>query len=401
MARLAARERPRRARADRKPAGRSGAARRAGARARRRRRGRLATTDGALVAGCDLRAVRHRRGAPGARRAADLARHDRLRRRPPARRGAGRARARRSSPSSTAASSRCPIRALTFGPGNLQGLPPGIALACLSETILHALEGTRVDSASATRFRSTRRTWRWRSAGVTASGSRRGARDTSARRAARRDGGARMNRGRRRIQRPAGAARSRSSSRRTRRGPSWSRSSAGWSPVIALAASDAAARVVVSLEDGRVARVGGARGARDAGDHRRPRHAVRRPDVAARSERAVPVRGAAGRGRGGGLRPPRLHREPAMPALTLHAAPGRSRWSPPAAAPRSPASARWAWARSNGAWAGSGRCSRSSARRCCARRWRARSGASRRWSRAGPGCSRSCRAASGGAGRCC
>ena len=38
-----------------------------------------------------------------------------------------------------------PDLALTFGPGNLQGLPPGIALACLSETILHALEGTRVD----------------------------------------------------------------------------------------------------------------------------------------------------------------------------------------------------------------------------------------------------------------
>ena len=38
-----------------------------------------------------------------------------------------------------------PNPALTFGPGNLQGLPPGIALACLSETILHALEGTRVD----------------------------------------------------------------------------------------------------------------------------------------------------------------------------------------------------------------------------------------------------------------
>ena len=35
--------------------------------------------------------------------------------------------------------------ALTFGPGNLQGLPPGIALACLSETILHALEGTRTN----------------------------------------------------------------------------------------------------------------------------------------------------------------------------------------------------------------------------------------------------------------
>jgi len=38
-----------------------------------------------------------------------------------------------------------PDRLLTFGPGNLQGLPPGIALACLSETILHALEGTRAD----------------------------------------------------------------------------------------------------------------------------------------------------------------------------------------------------------------------------------------------------------------
>ena len=32
----------------------------------------------------------------------------------------------------------------------------------------------------------------------------------------------------------------------------------GWSPVIALAASDTAARVVVSLDDGRVARLGGA-----------------------------------------------------------------------------------------------------------------------------------------------
>jgi predicted amino acid dehydrogenase len=34
---------------------------------------------------------------------------------------------------------------LAFGPGNLQGLPPGIALGCLSETILLALEGMRVD----------------------------------------------------------------------------------------------------------------------------------------------------------------------------------------------------------------------------------------------------------------
>ena len=38
-----------------------------------------------------------------------------------------------------------PDPALNFGPGNLQGLPAGIALACLSETILHALDGTRVD----------------------------------------------------------------------------------------------------------------------------------------------------------------------------------------------------------------------------------------------------------------
>jgi predicted amino acid dehydrogenase len=38
-----------------------------------------------------------------------------------------------------------PDSGFTVGPGNLQGLPPGIALACLSETILHALEGTRHD----------------------------------------------------------------------------------------------------------------------------------------------------------------------------------------------------------------------------------------------------------------
>ena len=38
-----------------------------------------------------------------------------------------------------------PDPTLAFGPGNLQGLPPGIALACLSETILHALEGTRTN----------------------------------------------------------------------------------------------------------------------------------------------------------------------------------------------------------------------------------------------------------------
>ena len=38
-----------------------------------------------------------------------------------------------------------PDPTMAFGPGNLQGLPPGIALACLSETILHALEGTRTN----------------------------------------------------------------------------------------------------------------------------------------------------------------------------------------------------------------------------------------------------------------
>jgi predicted amino acid dehydrogenase len=38
-----------------------------------------------------------------------------------------------------------PDPTMAFGPGNLQGLPPGIALACLSETILHALDGTRTN----------------------------------------------------------------------------------------------------------------------------------------------------------------------------------------------------------------------------------------------------------------
>jgi acetylornithine/succinyldiaminopimelate/putrescine aminotransferase/predicted amino acid dehydrogenase len=38
-----------------------------------------------------------------------------------------------------------PDPTLVLGPGNLQGLPPGIALACLSETILHALDGTAQD----------------------------------------------------------------------------------------------------------------------------------------------------------------------------------------------------------------------------------------------------------------
>ncbi|MBS1153698.1 MAG: aminotransferase, class, partial [Myxococcaceae bacterium] len=38
-----------------------------------------------------------------------------------------------------------PDRSARFGPGNLQGLPPGIQLACLSETILLALEGDTRD----------------------------------------------------------------------------------------------------------------------------------------------------------------------------------------------------------------------------------------------------------------
>jgi acetylornithine/succinyldiaminopimelate/putrescine aminotransferase/predicted amino acid dehydrogenase len=38
-----------------------------------------------------------------------------------------------------------PDPGLSFGPGNLQGLPPGLALACLAETIVHALEGTTAD----------------------------------------------------------------------------------------------------------------------------------------------------------------------------------------------------------------------------------------------------------------
>ena len=55
MARLAARERPRRARADRKSAGRSGAARGAGPRSSARRRARAAPPPTAtLLAGCDL-----------------------------------------------------------------------------------------------------------------------------------------------------------------------------------------------------------------------------------------------------------------------------------------------------------------------------------------------------------
>jgi acetylornithine/succinyldiaminopimelate/putrescine aminotransferase/predicted amino acid dehydrogenase len=39
-----------------------------------------------------------------------------------------------------------PGPSLSFGPGNLQGLPGGVVLACLAETILHALDGTTRDT---------------------------------------------------------------------------------------------------------------------------------------------------------------------------------------------------------------------------------------------------------------
>ena len=41
---------------------------------------------------------------------------------------------------------RLPDPTLRFGPGNLQGLPPGVVLACLAETLLHALDGTTEDT---------------------------------------------------------------------------------------------------------------------------------------------------------------------------------------------------------------------------------------------------------------
>ena len=41
---------------------------------------------------------------------------------------------------------RLPQRGIAFGPGNLQGLPEGVVLACLAETVLHALDGTSVDT---------------------------------------------------------------------------------------------------------------------------------------------------------------------------------------------------------------------------------------------------------------
>jgi acetylornithine/succinyldiaminopimelate/putrescine aminotransferase/predicted amino acid dehydrogenase len=41
---------------------------------------------------------------------------------------------------------RLPVRSVAFGPGNLQGLPDGVVLACLAETVLHALDGTTADT---------------------------------------------------------------------------------------------------------------------------------------------------------------------------------------------------------------------------------------------------------------
>ena len=41
---------------------------------------------------------------------------------------------------------RLPDQGIAFGPGNLQGLPPGVVLACLAETVLHALDGTAADT---------------------------------------------------------------------------------------------------------------------------------------------------------------------------------------------------------------------------------------------------------------
>ena len=104
----------------------------------------LDTTDGALVAGCDL--VLSATGAarpvldalpisPGAI-VCDVAR-------PPDAGPAVRGRADLTVVDGGLIA--LPDPDLCFGPGNLQGLPPGVALACLSETILLALEGTRVD----------------------------------------------------------------------------------------------------------------------------------------------------------------------------------------------------------------------------------------------------------------
>ena len=41
---------------------------------------------------------------------------------------------------------RLPDPSVGFGPGNLQGLPRGVVLACMAETMLHALDGTTEDT---------------------------------------------------------------------------------------------------------------------------------------------------------------------------------------------------------------------------------------------------------------
>lgn len=41
---------------------------------------------------------------------------------------------------------RLPDPSVGFGPGNLQGLPQGVVLACMAETMLHALDGTTEDT---------------------------------------------------------------------------------------------------------------------------------------------------------------------------------------------------------------------------------------------------------------
>ena len=154
MARLAARERPRAARADRKPAGRSGAARGAGPRSSappvRRAPTDADAASPAAISCCPPPARRapsstRCRSAPGTI-VCDVAR-------PP---DAGPAvRGRADSPSSTAASSPCPIATLTFGPGNLQGLPPGSRSPACRRRSSTRWRGRASTSAWATRSRST------------------------------------------------------------------------------------------------------------------------------------------------------------------------------------------------------------------------------------------------------
>jgi hypothetical protein len=81
-------------------------------------------------------------------------------------------------------------------------------------------------------------------------------------------------------------------------------------------------------------------------------------------------------GRGGGLRAPRLHREPAMPALNRARAARRAPRRTLVATGCGTAIAcvcALGLGEIERRLGGSGRCWRSAARRCCARRWRARS----------------------------